>query len=200
MNSPIEPESSLLSADRPETRLATRLAFLVAGFGVACWAPLVPFAKQRLQPTTARWDCCCSASAWARCRDASGRRHQRPVRRRPIVLARVPACCAVAFVAVPDRRSAGLTLLGFGGALGSIVSRSNVHAVEVERAAAKPLMSGFHALFSVGGFIGATLITFLCRRISLRFRARCLRPCMAIAMAFAAPRCRAAPVSSMGRR
>jgi hypothetical protein len=35
-------------ADRPETRLATRLAFLVAGFGVACWAPLIPFAKARL--------------------------------------------------------------------------------------------------------------------------------------------------------
>ena len=39
----------MLTADRPDTRLATRLAFLVAGFGVACWAPLVPFAKERLQ-------------------------------------------------------------------------------------------------------------------------------------------------------
>src|ERR1700760_2551393 len=29
-------------------RLATRLTFFVAGFGIACWAPLVPFAKQRL--------------------------------------------------------------------------------------------------------------------------------------------------------
>ncbi|MET5011926.1 MFS transporter, partial [Burkholderia pseudomallei] len=36
------------SSDRPATRLATRLAFLVAGFGVASWAPLVPFAKARL--------------------------------------------------------------------------------------------------------------------------------------------------------
>src|SRR3954454_25268944 len=34
--------------DRPATRLATRLAFLVAGFGVSCWAPPVPFAKERL--------------------------------------------------------------------------------------------------------------------------------------------------------
>ncbi|MBP6654737.1 MAG: MFS transporter, partial [Propionivibrio sp.] len=38
----------MTSANRPETRLATRLAFLAAGFGIACWAPLVPFAKQRL--------------------------------------------------------------------------------------------------------------------------------------------------------
>ena len=34
--------------DRPATRLATRLAFVVAGFGISCWAPLVPFAKERL--------------------------------------------------------------------------------------------------------------------------------------------------------
>ena len=38
----------MVSSDRPATRLATRLSFLVAGFGIACWAPLVPFAKQRL--------------------------------------------------------------------------------------------------------------------------------------------------------
>ena len=38
----------MTSADRPATRLATRLSFLVAGFGIACWAPLVPFAKERL--------------------------------------------------------------------------------------------------------------------------------------------------------
>ena len=38
----------MTSADRPATRLATRLAFLVAGFGVACWAPLIPYAKARL--------------------------------------------------------------------------------------------------------------------------------------------------------
>jgi len=36
------------SADRPGARLATRIAFLVAGFGLAAWAPLIPFAKARL--------------------------------------------------------------------------------------------------------------------------------------------------------
>ena len=28
--------------------LATRLAFLAAGFVMACWAPLIPFAKQQV--------------------------------------------------------------------------------------------------------------------------------------------------------
>ncbi len=54
------------SADRPATRLATRLAFLVAGFGIACWAPLVPFAKTRLGVDDGILGCCCSASASAR--------------------------------------------------------------------------------------------------------------------------------------
>ncbi|MGY4326487.1 hypothetical protein ACVWWG_000901 [Bradyrhizobium sp. LB7.2] len=42
---PASPGVPMPSADTPATRLATRLAFLVAGFGIACWAPLVPFAE-----------------------------------------------------------------------------------------------------------------------------------------------------------
>jgi MFS family permease len=33
------------SADTAGTRLATRLSFFAAGFVMACWAPIVPFAK-----------------------------------------------------------------------------------------------------------------------------------------------------------
>ena len=40
--------TSTASADSPGAPLATRIAFLVAGFGLAAWAPLIPFAKQRL--------------------------------------------------------------------------------------------------------------------------------------------------------
>ena len=32
-----------------QAKLATRLAFIAAGFVVACWAPLVPYAKARCQ-------------------------------------------------------------------------------------------------------------------------------------------------------
>jgi predicted MFS family arabinose efflux permease len=52
-------------------------------------------------------------------------------------------------------------LLAFGASLGSLDVAMNIHGVEVERVEARPLMSGFHALFSVGGFIGSTLMTFL---------------------------------------
>jgi MFS family permease len=41
------------TSDTPATRLATRLGFLVAGYGIACWAPLVPYVQSRLAVDTA---------------------------------------------------------------------------------------------------------------------------------------------------
>jgi predicted MFS family arabinose efflux permease len=182
----------LLTANRPETRLATRLAFLVAGFGVACWAPLVPFAKQRLQVddgTLGLLLLCLGVGSIAAMLLAGviNSRHGS----RPIILAGgFGLAVLLPLLAVAGSPvSLGLTLLGFGAALGSLDVAMNIHAVEVERAAAKPLMSGFHALFSVGGFLGATLITFLLSSnidpIASTMFASVL---MAIAMAFAAPR------------
>ena len=55
----------------------------------------------------------------------------------------------------------GIALLAFGAFLGSLDVAMNIHAVDVERAEGRPLMSGFHALFSVGGFVGSTVMTFL---------------------------------------
>ncbi len=37
-----------LTADRPAVRLATRLSFFAAGFIIAVWAALVPFAKSHV--------------------------------------------------------------------------------------------------------------------------------------------------------
>jgi predicted MFS family arabinose efflux permease len=82
---------------------------------------------------------------------------------RPIILAGgvglalILPCLAI----VSTPLALGLALLGFGAALGSIDVAMNIHAVEVERAAPKPLMSGFHALFSIGGFAGSSMMTFL---------------------------------------
>jgi hypothetical protein len=74
-------------------------------------------------------------------------------------------------------------------ALGTAEVAMNIHAIEVERAAARPLMSGFHALFSVGGFAGATVITLLLSsNISPAASTLFASVLMAIAMAFAAPR------------
>jgi predicted MFS family arabinose efflux permease len=151
-------------SDRPATRLATRLSFLVAGFGIACWAPLVPFAKQRLavdDGTLGLLLLCIgigSVVAMLITGPLSSRYGSKPV-----ILAGgfgLAVVLPVLTVAATPTITA-LALLAFGAALGSIDVAMNVHAVEVERAADTPLMSGFHALFSIGGFAGATLMTFL---------------------------------------
>lgn len=180
------------SSDRPATRLATRLSFLVAGFGVACWAPLVPFAKHRLaldDATLGLLLLCLgigSLAAMLLTGPLSARFGSKP-----IVLAGGFGLAVVlpllSMATAPLALAAAL--LAFGAALGSIDVAMNIHAVQVERAAGAPLMSGFHALFSIGGFAGAGAMTAL-----LSWGAGALAGtlacavAMATAMAFAWPR------------
>ena len=181
----------MLTADRPETRLATRLAFLVAGFGVACWAPLVPFAKERLQvddDVLGLLLLCLGAGSVAAMLLTgvlSARYGSRPI----ILAGGFGLVVVLPLLAVAGSSvSLGLTLLAFGAALGSLDVAMNIHAVEVERAAARPLMSGFHALFSVGGFAGATVMTFfLSSQIAPAGSALFASVLMAVAMAIGAP-------------
>jgi predicted MFS family arabinose efflux permease len=152
------------SADQPATRLATRLAFLVAGFGMACWAPLVPFAKARLAVDDGILGLLLlclgigSVAAMLVTGALSARYGSKPM----IILGGLGLAVLLPPLAiVGSPLMMALALLAFGAALGSIDVAMNIHAVEVERAADRPLMSGFHALFSIGGFAGSTLMTFL---------------------------------------
>lgn len=153
-----------ISGDRPGTRLATRLAFLAGGFGLASWAPLVPFAKARLgvdEGALGLLLLCLgigSVLAMALTGVLSARFGARPI----IVLGGVLMAAVLPFLALAgDPVSLGIALLLFGAGLGSLDVAMNIHAVDVEKAAGRPLMSGFHALFSIGGFAGAAMVTGL---------------------------------------
>ena len=152
------------ATDTTATRLATRLAFFVGGFIMACWAPLVPFAKARLgveDGTLGLLLLCLGIGSlvampltgWISARFGS----------KPMILAAggglVLALPLLAVVSAPGELAAALLL--FGASLGTLDVAMNVHAVEVEKGADRPLMSGFHAMFSVGGFVGAGGITAL---------------------------------------
>ncbi|MCS3726646.1 MFS transporter [Bradyrhizobium betae] len=152
------------SADRPATRLATRLAFLVAGFGIACWAPLVPFAKARLGVDDGVLGLLLlslgigSVVAMLMTGVMSARYGSKPI----ILAGGLGLALVLPLLAVASSPATlALALLAFGAALGSIDVAMNIHAVEVERDAPRPLMSGFHALFSIGGFAGSALMTAL---------------------------------------
>ncbi|SFH70694.1 MFS transporter [Bradyrhizobium sp. Gha] len=182
----------MTSADRPATRLATRLSFLVAGFGLACWAPLVPFAKERLAVDDALLGLLLlslgigSVVAMLATGLLSARHGTKPI----IIAGGIGLALVLPLLVVAGTPvTLALALLAFGAALGSIDVAMNIHAVEVERAAGVPLMSGFHALFSIGGFAGSAVMTAL---LSFHFGPlACALICsvlMLIAMAFAWPR------------
>jgi predicted MFS family arabinose efflux permease len=180
-----------MSADNRAARVATRLAFLVAGFGVACWAPLVPFVKQRLGVDDAVLGMLllCLGLGSVIAMTATGALSARYGSKRVIVAAGMGLAVTLPVLAIVDTPLAlAIALLAFGASLGSLDVAMNVHAVEVERAAGQPLMSGFHGLFSVGGFAGSSLMTFLLSmRIATLASALLCAALMLIAVAIAQP-------------
>jgi predicted MFS family arabinose efflux permease len=150
--------------NNPPARLSTRLAFLVAGFGTSCWAPLVPYAKHRLavdeQMLGILLLCLGTGSLLAMFVTGmlSSRFGTRPV----ILVSGFGLAAVLPWLAIASTPvTLGITLLLFGATLGSLDVAMNIHAVEVERAAGRPLLSGFHALYSLGGFAGAAFIILL---------------------------------------
>lgn len=162
---PSLPETRMTpSANTPSTRLATRLSFAAAGFAMACWAPLVPFARERVGVDDGALGllllCLGSGSivamplaGWLSARAGS----------RPVILCGGFGLVLMLplLVLAASPLSLALALAAFGAALGAIDVAMNVHAVEVERHSERPLMSGFHAMFSIGGFAGAGGMTLL---------------------------------------
>lgn len=157
-------EVRLSAANSLSARIATRLAFLVAGFGTACWGPLVPFAKQRLlvDERTLGVLLLCLGIGSMFAMFFSGALSTRYGSRRVIVVSGVGFAALLPSLAIASTPLAlGACLLTFGGLLGALEVAMNVHAVEVEKGADVPLMSGFHALYSVGGFLGSAFVTLL---------------------------------------
>jgi predicted MFS family arabinose efflux permease len=144
------------------SRLATRIVFLVAGFGLACWAPLVPVAKARLGVDDGAFGLLllCLGGGSVLTMQLTGPIISKLGARPIVVVGGIGQALLLPFLAIaPTVQSMAIALLLFGGFLGLIDVSMNVHAVEVEKGSAKPLMSGFHGLFSVGGFVGALLLT-----------------------------------------
>lgn len=150
--------------DHPSNRLATRLSFLVSGFGIACWAPLVPFAKQRLhvEDGTLGLLLLCLGTGSIVTMLATGPLSARHGTRKVIIAGGLGLACTLPLLTLASTPlTLALALLLFGGSLGSIDVAMNIHAADVEHASGKTMMSGLHALFSIGGFAGSALMTTL---------------------------------------
>lgn len=142
----------------PVEILATRLLFLIVGFGVAAWAPLVPFVKARAGLDDGGLGLLLlglgvgSIAAMPVAGAMAARFGARPV-----LLVAVAAICATLPVLATAASVAllAVALVLFGAGMGCLDCLMNLQAVAVERQAGRPMMSGFHGLYSLGCIIGA---------------------------------------------
>lgn len=148
---------------RAEQR-ATRIVFFIAGFGMAAWAPLVPFAKANtgLDEGALGLLLLCFGAGSLVTMPLSGAIAARFGCRLALIVASAVICVSLPLLPVltsPVLLAAMLFV--FGAGVGSVDCVMNIQAVIVERASGRTMMSGFHGLFSVGGILGAGGVSLL---------------------------------------
>ncbi len=137
---------------------ATRAAFFAAGLAVGAWAPLVPFVRSRLGINDATLGALllCLGVGSILAMIGSGNIVSRFGCRCVInVSLAVVAAMLGLLGSVDGLYLTGFVLAIFGAAIGTLDVAMNIHAVSVEQRSKRQMMSGFHALFSIGGLAGA---------------------------------------------
>lgn len=145
---------------RRSERIATTAVFLANGIGIGAWAVAIPAIKSTLALSNALLGIALLgfalgallamqlASRFAR-HWGSGR-------------ATLLAACAFGVLLLTPALAWNVTslfviLLVLGGCNGATDVLMNAHASAIERAGQRPIMSSFHAAWSIGGLIGAAL-------------------------------------------
>lgn len=150
---PVERSRSLLHR-------ANQAFFFVGGFGTASWAPLVPLLKERLavEEDMLGLLLLCIGVGSLLTMPLAGSLAGRFGCRRVIAVDSLVFAGLLLLLAWVDRIYLAVpALLAFGASMGIIDVTVNIHAVRVEQLLKKRVMSGMHALWSVGGFLGAGL-------------------------------------------
>lgn len=170
---------------------ATRLIFFMLGLGTAAWAPMVPYAKARLALSNHALGLlllCLGGGAFLSMAVAGAVVHRFGCR---VVVASVTAVVVLALpiLAIAAHPAVmAVTLLAFGAALGAFGVVINVQAVIVERASGRPMMSGFHAHYSLGGILGAAaMVGLLALGLPVFLAALCASLLLIIALPLAWP-------------
>lgn len=139
-------------------RVATMLIFLVCGVGLSSWAPMVPYAKDRLGLHDGQLGMLLLFLGL-------GALVMMPVA--GVLINRFGTRVVIAFAAgtmavvlpllilVSSMPLMAVALFVFGAGVGSIDVAMNAHGVQVQNLYGRPIMSSLHGLFSVGGLVGA---------------------------------------------
>lgn len=145
----------------------TRTIFLINGLGMSAWAPLVPFARDRLQLSGASLGALllCLGIGSLAAMPVTGTLVARFGCRRVMCFSTLLVLLMMPLLATADAHLVmAAALMLFGAGLGMLDVAMNYQAVQVEQAADKPMMSGFHGFFSLGGILGAGTVSLLLSR------------------------------------
>jgi MFS family permease len=145
-------------------QMSTRIAFFIAGFGIAAWAPLVPYAKARagLDEGSLGLLLLSLGVGSILAMPLAGILATRFGCRKVASGGTLLICAALPLLATVSSIPALIgALFMFGAGLGTVDSTVNLQAVIVERASGKTMMSGFHGMFSLGGIVGAAGVSAL---------------------------------------
>ena len=160
MNTPTLPDTPAHrkpAAGRAEQH-STRLLFLLAGFSAAAWASLVPVAKAATGVNEGQLGLVllCLGIGSLLAMPVSGVVSTRHGCRKVLMVCGVALCaCLPLLASVQNVFTLAAALFFFGAMIGTFDCVMNIQAVIVERDSKRPLMSGFHGFFSLGGLLGA---------------------------------------------
>lgn len=148
---------------RPQ-RVSTRVAFFIAGFVMASWAPLVPLAKARvgLDEGTLGLLLLGLGGGSILAMPFAGYLTAHKGCRGIMVISSLLLCLLLPVLATaPSMLSLAIALALFGASMGMLDCAMNIQAVLVEKATDAAVMSGFHGMYSLGGIAGAAGMTAL---------------------------------------
>lgn len=137
---------------------AVRAIFFFSGFGCATWAPLVPIVKQGLSVSDDIMGMLllCIGIGSFLSMPLSGALARKYGCRKVITIASIIfIIILLAITQVNSVYQLVPLLLVFGSAMGLIDVVMNINAVFVEQASGRSIMSNFHAMWSIGCFVGA---------------------------------------------
>ena len=149
-----------------KAKRSTQIIFLICGIALSSWAPMVPFAKDKLGLDE-------SNLGFLLLLLGAGAIAMMPISgiliskfgSRVVIAggALVAAILLPCLLIASSMTTMGIALFIFGCGVGTVDVAMNAHGVHVQNMYGKPIMSSLHGLFSVGGLLGSLGLGFLIR-------------------------------------
>lgn len=144
--------------------LSNRASFFAAGMGIAAWAPMIPYVKERFlldEHTLGLLLLCVGAGSFSFMPLCSFLSWRLGCKLPCIISAFGIALCLCIIAVVQNVYLLALVLFIMGCFSVTLDVVSNINAAKLELELTSPIMSGMHGLYSVGGFCGSLGFTAL---------------------------------------